>query len=428
MINYKNSELPWVGEVPENWELLRIGSLFKCRNVKVDDTSFPPLSVSRGGIVPQLTSVAKTDANDNRKQVLKGDFVINSRSDRKQSCGVSKLDGSVSLINIVLSPTTKLLDEDYVNFLLKNYGFAEEFYRWGHGIVADLWTTRWQEMSNIIIPVPPLDEQKKIVAKLSRKISDIDSLLENEQEEISLLSEYKQSIISEAVFGGLEGDCNFKGSGVVGLERIPQNWRVAPIKSCFDFSKGLPITKDDLISSGTPVISYGQLHAKYNASFYIAEGMIRYVDEKYESACPASRVNVGDFIMADTSEDIPGTCDFVLNDSENILFAGYHSIILKNKTDIDPKYLAFLFLSSRWRAQLWERVGGVKLFSLTQRILGIAKIVIPPKESQLRISQFLSAKVSTISALLLEKQKKIDLLEQERTSLIYEYVTGKKEA
>ena len=102
MRKMKNSGVAWIGNVPENWEIVKIGQLFQCRNVKVNDTDFQPLSVSKGGIVPQMENVAKSDANDNRKQVLTGDFVINSRSDRKQSCGVSKLDGSVSLINTVL--------------------------------------------------------------------------------------------------------------------------------------------------------------------------------------------------------------------------------------------------------------------------------------------------------------------------------------
>ena len=98
----KNSGIEWIGEIPEEWNLIKIGSIFQCRNEKVNDTDYPPLSVSKGGVVPQMESVAKTDANDNRKLVLKNDFVINSRSDRKQSCGLSLLEGSVSLINTVI--------------------------------------------------------------------------------------------------------------------------------------------------------------------------------------------------------------------------------------------------------------------------------------------------------------------------------------
>ncbi len=139
----KNSGIEWIGEIPDSWELIKIGSIFGCRNEKVSDKEFAPLSVSKSGIVPQMENVAKSDAGDNRKLVLKNDFVINSRSDRKQSCGVSFLDGSVSLINTVLYPIAdNIICSEYENILMKNYGFAEEFYRWGHGIVADLWTTR----------------------------------------------------------------------------------------------------------------------------------------------------------------------------------------------------------------------------------------------------------------------------------------------
>ena len=91
----KNSGIEWIGEIPDSWELIKIGSIFGCRNEKVSDKEFAPLSVSKSGIVPQMENVAKSDAGDNRKLVLKNDFVINSRSDRKQSCGVSFLDGSV---------------------------------------------------------------------------------------------------------------------------------------------------------------------------------------------------------------------------------------------------------------------------------------------------------------------------------------------
>ena len=98
----KNSGIEWIGEIPDDWELIKIGSIFACRNEKVSDSNYAPLSVSRGGVVPQMKNVAKSDAGDNRKLVLKEDFVINSRSDRKQSCGISSLDGSVSLINTVL--------------------------------------------------------------------------------------------------------------------------------------------------------------------------------------------------------------------------------------------------------------------------------------------------------------------------------------
>lgn len=201
----KDSGVEWIGKIPEDWELIKIGSLFACRNEKVSDSEFSPLSVSRGGIVPQMENVAKSDAGDNRKLVLKNDFVINSRSDRKQSCGVSPLDGSVSLINTVLYPiAASVIIPEYVNIVMKNYGFAEEFYRWGHGIVADLWTTRWQEMKSIVLPIPSIEIQKQIVKTLSKRIDTINTLIALKQSKIEKLQEYKKSLIYEYVTGKKE--------------------------------------------------------------------------------------------------------------------------------------------------------------------------------------------------------------------------------
>ena len=98
----KNSGIPWIGEIPSHWKSDTIGSLYSLRSEKVSDKDYPPLSVTKNGVVPQLETAAKTDDGDNRKLVKKGDFAINSRSDRRGSCGISELDGSVSLINTVL--------------------------------------------------------------------------------------------------------------------------------------------------------------------------------------------------------------------------------------------------------------------------------------------------------------------------------------
>nr|MCR5455367.1 restriction endonuclease subunit S [Bacteroidales bacterium] len=136
--SYKKSGVKWLGEIPSHWEVKRLASFFTERRVKVSDKDYEPLSVTKLGIFPQLENVAKTNDGDNRKLVKKGDFVINSRSDRKGSSGVSNLDGSVSLINIVLEPR-KTIVPSFVNYLLKSYRFVEEYYRNGHGIVADLW-------------------------------------------------------------------------------------------------------------------------------------------------------------------------------------------------------------------------------------------------------------------------------------------------
>ena len=197
----KDSGVQWIGEVPEHWGIVNIGSLYNQRNEKVSDKDYKPLSVTKKGILPQLETAAKTDNGDNRKLVRKNDFAINSRSDRKGSCGISDYDGSVSLINIVLYPIQEI-ENRYYNWLFHSPEFAEEFYRLGHGIVADLWTTRWSEMKGMRILLPPtLTEQRAIADWLDAKCADIDATIALKEQKQEKLKAYKKTIIFEYVIG-----------------------------------------------------------------------------------------------------------------------------------------------------------------------------------------------------------------------------------
>ena len=199
----KYNETKWLGDIPIHWQLKKIGALFVERKIKVSDKDFAPLSVAKIGVVPQLETAVKTDAGDNRKLVCVGDFVINSRSDRKGSCGVSNLDGSVSLINIVLVPRDEL-NINYVHYLLRSQPFSEEYYRNGRGIVADLWTTRYSEMKSIMLPVPPFDEQEEIARFLDCKVSKINKLMNIKRNDIDSLNELKIKLIADVVTGKID--------------------------------------------------------------------------------------------------------------------------------------------------------------------------------------------------------------------------------
>lgn len=199
----KDSGIQWIGNVPAGWTINKIDSVYSLRNEKVSDKDYMPLSVTMKGIVPQLESAAKTNDGDNRKLVRKGDFAINSRSDRRGSCGISELDGSVSLINLVLKPRGEM-NNRYYNWLFHTEKFADEFYKWGHGIVDDLWTTRWIDMRKISVPMPPLSEQKEIADYLDNKCAQIEELISAKQSQIETLESYKKSLIYEYVTGKKE--------------------------------------------------------------------------------------------------------------------------------------------------------------------------------------------------------------------------------
>ena len=235
MREMKASGVDWIGEIPKEWDIRPINACFNERNVKVSDYDWQPLSVTKRGIVKQLETAAKSDAHDARKKVCKGDFVINSRSDRKQSCGLSDFDGSVSLINIVLE--NKKLESRYIKYLLKNYGFAEEFYRWGNGIVADLWSTNYQRMKGIMIPIPKKEEQEKIAHFLDEKVAEIDNIIDKTKETINDYKKYKQSIITEIITKGLKKD-------------KPKCWNKTKIKYLADLNPKCEkvIMKDDEVT------------------------------------------------------------------------------------------------------------------------------------------------------------------------------------
>ena len=200
----KPSGIPWLGDVPEEWVVTRIASLYEERNEKVSDSDYPPLSVSKLGIIPQLEHVAKSNDRDNRKLVCKGDFAINSRSDRRGACGIAKQDGSVSLINIVLKPRSNKMESAYFDWLFHSEMFADEFYKCGVGIDADVWSTRWTLMKKIAIPFPPIPEQREIAAMIDRRIAAIDAVIAKRKAERERLDALKKSIICEAVTGRKE--------------------------------------------------------------------------------------------------------------------------------------------------------------------------------------------------------------------------------
>lgn len=199
-VKFKATNIPWLPEIPEHWKMSKVSSHFRQRNVKVSDKEYPALSVSKMGVTPQLDNVALSNAEGNSRKLVKvGDYAVNSRSDRKGSCGVSQYEGSVSLITIVLEPFD--IDRGYVHYLFRSNPWIEEFYRNGRGIVADLWTTNYQMMKGMYLPIPPLSEQRAIVSYITERASKIDTLIEKLTKEIECVREYKQRLISDVVTG-----------------------------------------------------------------------------------------------------------------------------------------------------------------------------------------------------------------------------------
>ena len=258
MREMKDSGIEWIGEIPADWKLNKISSLYDERSIKVSDKDYQPLSVTKQGIVPQLETAAKTDNGDNRKLIKKNDFVINSRSDRRGSCGISEYDGSCSLINTVLQPRKHMCNA-YYSYVFRSERFADEFYRWGTGIVDDLWSTKWSNMKNIYIPFPTLEEQQKISTYLDTKCTKIDSIIEKQEKVIEKLKEYKLSVITEAVTKGLNPDVKMKDSGVEWIGEIPEKWKIIKSRFIIDKIGDIDHYMPNSVDYGVPYIMIGDL-------------------------------------------------------------------------------------------------------------------------------------------------------------------------
>lgn len=415
---YRNSGENWLGEVPANWELTRLGTRFFERRTKVSDKDYAPLSVTKQGILPQLDSAAKTNDGDNRKLVKAGDFVINSRSDRKGSSGISNLDGSVSLINIVIEP--KGINPIFCNYLFKSNGFIEEFYRNGHGIVADLWTTRYDEMKAIKIAIPSKFEQTRIAAFLDQKTTQIDQSIAQKERLIELLKERRQILIHNAVTRGLNPNVRMKDSGVEWIGEVPEGWEVKRLKHVTT-KIGSGITPSgggtSYLDEGIPLLrSQNVLFGKIEF-----EG-VAFISEKIHSEMSNSQVKNGDVLLNITGGSI-GRCHFVEVDFP--INVNQHVCIVRPSKSISTVFLNAILASEIGQGQIWFFQQGGGREGLNFQALKSFFIPLPPVKEQIAISEQIKTVTNKIATAIACKQAEIEKLKEYKATLINSAVTGK---
>jgi len=398
----KPSGAPWLGNIPSQWECLKIGSLFLQRKTKVSDKEYPPLSVTKKGILPQLDTAAKSNDGDNRKLVKIGDFVINSRSDRKGSCGVSDREGSVSLINIVLEPNSAL-SHKYVHYLLRSQPFSEEYYRYGRGIVADLWTTRFSEMKNIFIPIPPPSEQEQIVHFLDWKVSGINRLIENKRKKLNSLKELKKDIVDCTVKSGIRDDVPVRDSGVYWIGKIPSHWSVMRLKS------QIKLSNEKTSDNNLPYI--GMENIESWTGKYVKKNEVK--PESTSNVYKAGNILFGKlrpYLAKVFITEDDGICS-----SEFLVFKSFQ---------LERKYLFYYLISSSFIDVVNSSTYGAKMPRANWDFIGNCPITIPPKEEQKEIFKYLDSVFIKIDSLIRNTEQIVERLRELKTRLISDVVTG----
>ena len=399
----KDSGAEWIGAIPHEWEISKIGSLYALRNQKVSDKDYQPLSVTMSGVVPQLATAAKTDDGDNRKLVRIGDFVINSRSDRRGSCGISQYDGSVSLINTILTPRGEM-HPGYYNWLFHTTSFADEFYKWGHGIVDDLWTTRWQEMKRILVPVPPYKTQNQIALFLEEHCSRINAVISEAKASIEEYKSWKASLIFEAVTKGLDPDVEMKDSGVEWIGKMPTHWLLSRVKN---ETKNLDYLRE-------PISAENRDNKLGLYDYYGASGVIDKIDD----------YNVDDTVLliGEDGANLRMRNLPLVYRASGKFWVNNHAHILKVNEKNNYSYMAYLLEAGDYTTY----ITGAAQPKLSQFNLMRFPIPIAPRPEQDAIEEYLNKKVEEIESLIEEKESLIADLESYKKSLIFEVVTGKR--
>lgn len=431
----KDSGVEWIGEIPELWSIIKFKYLFSI----VGGNGFPDvlqgnetgdypfckvsdINSSEATVSTAANYVSESVASENRFNVIP----VNSILMAKIGAALSRNHRKINTVPCCIDNNTQALvvrRNDYIKFLYYLTKCIDMSWFDNNSTVPSINNGK---LLAFFVPDVAIAEQRRIADFLDRRCAEIDGVIEATKKTIEEYKALKQSIITEAVTKGVRGVRPMKDSGIEWIGELPAEWEVVRLKSLFDFGKGLPITKENLIESGIPVISYGQIHSKITTGVELQQHLYRYVDAAYVESNPQSLVHKGDFIFADTSEDLDGCGNAVYIDNELTLFAGYHTIVFSSKGEKNNKFLAYLFRTDAWRSQIRSKVSGVKVLSISRRILADATVVIPNIDEREAIVAYLDDKCKEINRIIERKQELLTEFEMYKKSVIYEYVTGKR--
>ena len=414
----KESGHAWLGRVPAHWQLVPLGRVFRERKTTVSDVDFEPLSVSMGGVVPRMENVALTANNESRKLVRAGDYVINSRSDRKGSGGIASMDGSVSVISTVLRPIG--IVPSYAHHLLRSPAFQEEFYRWGTGIVADLWSTRYASMSKITLPIPPVAEQHAIADFLDRETAKIDALIEKQNQMIRLLRERRNQLIWSVVTG-LEHAGQADRGPEPWLPRLPEEWGAASIG--YDFL----VTLGKMLDAGRDAFEDDVLAPYIRAANIQDSGLaLEDVNEMPFRPSELMRLDIRKDDLLVVEGGSIGTSYWVPTDIPGWSFQKTVNRV-RSRGRGSTRFLGYVLRAYRDRGILALLGDGSTIAHLTAEKLRSLTVPKPPYDMQTQLADYLDRETVKIDSLLVRAEQFIALARERRAALITAAVTGQIE-
>ncbi len=438
MVEMKESSIKWIDKIPLDWSLKKIKYVLGSRtenNNPIKSRDILSLTAKQG-VIP----LAEKEGGGNKPKedfsayrlAYPNDIVMNSMNILSGSVGLSKYFGCVSPVYYMLYTLFSEDDIRFYHYIFQTTVFQKSLLGLGNGILikesdnGKLNTIRMRipidKLGNLYIPITTPEQQRKIADFLDSKCAEIDSISTEIQEQITTLEEYKKSVITEAVTKGLDPNAEMKDSGIEWIGDIPKNWEVKRTKyASKSFSKGNGITKEDVDLDGDiKCIRYGEIYSKYDIkcrSCVSATNLSKINSPKY--------ISNGDILFAGTGELIEEIGKNIVYTGDEPCLAGGDIIILKHNQN--PIFLNYALCSQYAQTQKSYGKAKLKVVHISAFEIGNVKIALPPIEEQNKIANYLDNKCSEIDGAIEDKQKQLETLEDYKKTLIYEYVTGKKE-
>ena len=420
MREMKDSGISWVGEIPKEWRCLPIRALFtENRNKNFLGRETKALQFKYGTIIPKKNFdpeenyVAETILNYNivdRGMIMLNGLNLNFDFVSKRIALVTER-GIITSAYMSFYPTdTMTVLSEYANYLLKSYDNCAAFHNMGGGVRKIL---NFDELKRQYFVLPPFGEQQRIADFLDRECGKIDGLKADIQAQIDTLEQYKRSVITEAVTHGLNPSAPMKDSGIPWVGEIPTKWAVLPIYCVYGERKRKNVfgTEQNLLS-----LSYGKVIRK---DINTNGGLLPSNYNGYNI------VEKNDIIMRPTDlQNDRTSLRTGLVKEHGIITSAY--IALKPKNRVDSKFYHYLLHSYDVKKVFYNMGNGVRQ-GLNYGEFAKLIVYYPPLDEQQEIADYLDNKCAEIERIIVDKKSQIETLDGYKKSLIYEYVTGKKE-
>lgn len=416
---YKDSGIAWIGEIPEHWNISLIGRYFKeINNPNSAQEETNTLQFKLGEIIPKSSGNSKynPESIESYNIVGPGTIMINglnlSFDFISQRVAQVKEKGAITSSYIAIYPTDKLFS-NYATFLLKSYDNCKALHAMGKGLRAIL---SYNILRSESIIIPPLTEQQAIADYLDRRCSEIDELIALQEEMITKLQSYKQSVITEAVTRGLDKNVPLKDSGIDWIGKIPKHWEIVKIKNIFNISSGATPKTDNMAYWDGEIIWITP--ADYKTEDKIIKSGKRNITLAGLNSCGTSIIPKDSIIFSKRAPIGLVAINVVP------LCTNQGCISCIPKSFVYSKYFYFLMsVLTEW----FELFGsGTTFKELSTNNFANFNLSYPPLAEQQAIADYLDQRCSEIDELIALKQQKIEKLKEYKKSLIFECVTGKR--